>query len=70
MEGPGPSETVVAIHTREGKEEEVILHRSLVTNGSIEVGGVAVEDHSTLVELPTESASGNWRIWVDNGVLA
>jgi len=65
-EGPGPSEAVVAVRTTDGKHEELIVDRSAVTDNTIKVGRVHQEGQSVLVELPRESATGNWRIWVSS----
>ena len=64
MEGPGPSERIVTIVTSEGREEELIVHDSALHNDTIEVGAVGRRDDMVLIELPQESATGNWRLWV------
>jgi hypothetical protein len=69
MEGPGPNEAVVVICTRGSREEEVIVDKSAIVVGTIEVGFIAGYDSSCLVELPRESVSGKWRIWVDHTEL-
>lgn len=67
MDGPGPSEKLVAIQTAEGTQEEVAVYTGLVKNGFLEVGpAISRDQNRVLVELPTESASGRWRIWVKN----
>jgi hypothetical protein len=66
MDGPGPPETIVAIETKGGLDEEVILPKDLVKNETIEVGSVGQQENSVLIELPHESASGNWRLWVNS----
>jgi hypothetical protein len=65
MEGPGPSEKIVAIPVRGGGEEEVILPKDLVKDETNEVGEVRRSNGSILIELPQETASGSWRLWVD-----
>ena len=69
MEGPGPSEKIVAIAVHGGGEEEVILSKDLVRNDTIEVGKVGSSNGSILIELPQETVSGSWRLWVDAGTL-
>ena len=68
-DGPGPSEQVVGIDTTEGKEE-VVLHSSALQRGLIE-GGVLGYDEvkGALIEVPRESASGRWRVWVNPSAL-
>lgn len=64
-EGPGPSEAIISIKTAEGDEEEVVLSKRQVHSDMIDVGTpLLVEGDRLLVELPRESASGRWRIWV------
>ena len=63
-------ETIIAILLKGGGEEEVILPTSFVQNGTVEVGRVGGDQDSVLIELPQESASGSWRLWVDPGTLA
>ena len=71
FEGPGPAEAIVAISRTDGREEEVVVPKDMIQNGTIEVGRVSTTEGSgpVLVELPTESASGNWRLWVDSATL-
>lgn len=64
-DGPGPSETVIGIRTIEGHQEEVVLSRRLVDGQGVDIGTPLLqEEDKLLVELPRESASGRWRIWV------
>ena len=63
--GPGPGEAIVGIRAADGTHEEVIIAKRLVHDGSISVGMPLMrEDGRVLVELPRESVSGRWRIWV------
>jgi len=65
MEGPGPSEAIVSIVTTDGQQEEVVVYTGSLQSGSLEVGPkLDTRDGETLVELPRESASGRWRVWV------
>lgn len=62
--GPGPGEVIVEIETSAGTVEEVVVHDSLLRNNKVMVEKVHQEENKVLVELPRESAAGNWRIWV------
>ena len=62
--GPGPSEVIVEIKTSAGTVEKVVVHDSLLSDDKVMVEKVHQEDDRILVELPRESAAGNWRIWV------
>lgn len=65
-EGPGPSEAIISILAAEGHEEEVVLSKRQVRDNRVDVGAaLLVEGNRLLVELPRETASGRWRIWVD-----
>lgn len=68
--GPGPSETVVGIKTAAGHQEEVVVHQSLTENNTVQVSRIGWDNERVLVELPRESVSGNWRIWVPQSVIA
>jgi hypothetical protein len=70
FDGAGPSEKVVQISTVDGLEE-VIVYSGLVREKKLEVGPVLQKkDNNALVELPRESASGRWRLWVPETELA
>jgi len=64
MDGPGPHEKIVAFGRDDGREEEVVVPKALSEDDTLPVGRVAIKDQSVLIELPVESASGNWRVWV------
>jgi hypothetical protein len=73
-DGPGPSEKIVGIKTQDGSEQVVLSGRTIIKGGFLSVGEpLSNEGDLFLVELPRESASGRWRIWVpdsetsDNG---
>ena len=69
MDGPGPNEQIVAFGRTDGREEEVVVPRAIIEGGTLPVGRIATEDDSVLIELPIESASGNWRVWVNKSSL-
>jgi hypothetical protein len=69
-EGPIPLETVVTIATARGRTEDVIVHRCQVHERSLEVAYIGERDGLLLVELPRESLSGRWRVWVPKSAVA
>jgi hypothetical protein len=70
MNGPGPSETTVSITTSEGKDQ-LVVDSELVHGDLLEVLRVLEQDKDrALVELPRESVSGRWRVWVPRSALA
>ena len=65
-----PSEAVVAIKTADGNERLVVSRRS-IQNNAIQVGWpLGKKDKNIfLVELPRETQTGSWRVWVDGSQL-
>lgn len=62
--GLHPSQVVLSI---KGEDEThyIVVNRHSVESGSIDVGHyVGRRDDSLLVELPTETENGAWRVWV------
>lgn len=64
--GPTPYEAVVTIGTIDGGSEQLVVDRSLVGDGSLDVAPVHRNNGHVLVELPRESATGRWRVWIDS----
>jgi len=67
--GPIPSETVVTIPTVTGSEE-VVVHMSQATADGVEAGFIGEEGDRVLVELPRETVSGRWRVWIPKTAVA
>lgn len=66
MDGPGPNDVVVKVHLATGKWEEVVAPSNAVEGGFLETSSVLDKrERQVLVELPRESASGAWRLWVN-----
>jgi hypothetical protein len=64
-QGLHPRETVVKINTNRGPQELSVDSQSL-QNGTIEIGyPIAHQGRYVLIELPTETSGGLWRVWVD-----
>ena len=65
--GPGlhPSEVVVQVQTTQGAER-LVIDRTAISNDSVFIGwrSLAQKNGDLLVELPNETMSGTWRIWV------
>jgi hypothetical protein len=68
-DGPIPSEAVVAIPTVNGGTEEVIVHASQADGDSVEVGFISEKNGQLLIELPRETVSGRWRVWVPKSAV-
>jgi hypothetical protein len=52
------------ITTADGSTEEVLAAASLFDRRSLRVSLVMETDDRALIELPQESTSGAWRLWV------
>ena len=65
-EGPGPGEVVVSVTTASGVTEQIVVHDTGLEEDTIDVGYplASGENDQRLVELPRESVSGKWRLWV------
>jgi hypothetical protein len=67
--GLHPSEVVVSVKTVDGSQRLIVSKRSLVEN-SISVGfPIGESQNATLIELPRETQSGAWRVWVPKDQL-
>lgn len=59
-----PAEKTVYITRADGGQEEVTVATNNLSKGKLEVSEVGRMSNRVLVELPRESASGRWRVWV------
>ena len=65
VEGAVPAQRFALVSRFDGIVEEVPVSPALLSgNRALEVGEIGREGERVLVELPVESSSGNWRIWV------
>lgn len=64
-----PSEVIVQVNTSTGFESLVVDRRSVAAS-SLAVGSpISQDDNLWLVELPRETMSGAWRVWVPKDTL-
>lgn len=71
-EGVGwhPSELIVSVDIADGGKELLPVSKKSVCNGMIEIGyPLSRRNGSYLVELPRETFTGAWRIWVSGALL-
>lgn len=69
-EGPGPGEVVVVVDTFAGNKEQVIIDNLALEEDTIDIGcPIHALQERSLVELPRESMSGKWRLWVPRGAV-
>jgi hypothetical protein len=65
-----PSERVVRLESADGNIEEVSVSRRNIEGDRLLASAVAEGEGKILVELPRESASGRWRIWMKSAAVA
>lgn len=68
-DGLHPSEAVVAIATTSGRDR-LVVPRQAIFGGKLQVGypiKTTLDDY--LIELPRETQSGAWRVWVNKSQL-
>jgi hypothetical protein len=69
-DGLHPSEVVVAVATLSGKER-LVVHSGTFQENFVEIGyPIEEKDNGYLVELPNETDTGAWRVWVPQSELA
>lgn len=68
-DGLMPNEKIARIETADGKSEEVAVSTQNIQNNKLEAFEIGRSEGKVLVELPRESASGRWRIWVKDSAI-
>jgi len=68
-DGLMPSEKIARIETADGKSEEVAVSNQNIADNKLMAFEIGREEGRVLVELPRESASGRWRIWVKESAI-
>jgi len=69
IRGATNSERVAYIKTISGQKAEIILDASQANHNSVIAAEIGRKDNNVLIELPRETSSGNWRIWVNKTQL-
>jgi hypothetical protein len=64
-EGPVPAERVVRIQGADGSVVELTVSDRNLAGNLLEASEIGRKANQVLVELPRETASGYWRIWVN-----
>jgi hypothetical protein len=60
-----PAEKIARVELADGQIEEVSVSVKDITDGKLMASEIGRREGKVLVELPRESASGRWRIWVN-----
>jgi hypothetical protein len=68
-DGLMPFEKVARIETADGKSEEVAVSALSIEDNQLVASVVGRTAGQVLVELPRESASGRWRVWVKESAI-
>ena len=68
-EGLIPSEKIVRVEDADGGFEEVPVSARSINEGRLLAAEVGSQGDRVLVELPRESASGKWRMWVKRSAV-
>ncbi len=63
------SERVAYIKTAGGISTEVILNAAQTGHNHIQAAEIARDKNDVLIELPQETSSGHWRIWVNRNQI-
>ncbi len=69
VEGFTPVEKIARIQGADGKIEEVAVPVQSIAANHLLAAVIGREGNNVLVELPRESASGRWRMWVDHSIV-
>lgn len=64
VDGLIPSERIARIESADGRLEEVSVSIKNISGDKLMASEIGREQGRVLVELPRESASGRWRMWV------
>jgi hypothetical protein len=63
--GAIPSERIAYITTANGHSAEVILDASQAHHKSVVASQIGTRENTVLIELPRETTTGSWRVWVN-----
>jgi hypothetical protein len=63
-DGLMPAEKIVRVENADGSQEEITVSTGNISGNRLVASVIGREGDRVLVELPRESASGRWRMWV------
>lgn len=65
-----PNEKIVRIQGADGRFDEVIVSRQNIKGDKLLASEIGRDDKGkVLIELPRESTSGRWRMWVNASAI-
>jgi hypothetical protein len=68
-DGLMPKEKIARIETADGQSEAVAVSSQNIHNNRLVASVIGRREGNVLVELPRESTSGRWRIWVKESAI-
>lgn len=68
-DGLMPDEKIAQIETADGKSEVVAVSKKNIQNNRLMAFEIGRSEGKVLVELPRESTTGRWRIWVKESAI-
>ena len=69
QDGLVPTERIVRVENADGEIEEVAVSARNIKDNRLIASEIGRHEGRVLVELPRESASGRWRIWVKDSLV-
>lgn len=69
VDGLMPAEKIALIQSADGQTEAVPVSTENLIGGLLQASEIGRSKGKVLVELPRESASGRWRIWVKESTI-
>jgi hypothetical protein len=69
IDGMMPMERIVRVQDADGATEEITVSTSSISENKLVASEIGREGDRVLVELPRESTSGRWRMWVNANVV-
>ena len=69
VDGMMPTEKIALVESAEGQIEEITVSKENLSGESLIADEIGRYEGKILVELPSETASGRWRIWVKDSTL-
>lgn len=67
--GSTKSERIAYITTAEGIRAEVLLSTAQTGSNHVLAAEIARDKNNVLIELPQETSSGDWRVWVNKNQI-
>jgi len=64
VDGFTPNEKIARIQAADGEFDEVVVSRQNISGDKLVASEIGRHEDRVLVELPRESTSGRWRMWV------